>query len=218
MKAFNLPGVFFNEEGKNVRSAKLTNVPAFRREHQMPPENEVRAWMLVYYASFLAEYNFWNLLGKEVYDSHKSGMKVTDDVRKATNEAIGDATTAEQKLERIYDYCRTRIRNLEKDPAISEDELSRMKENKNPSDTLKRGAGTPLDIDMLFAAMANAAGFEARVAKSADRRDVFFNRNFVSPYFLSTYHIAVNANNKWLFFDPAGTYLPAGMLRLMLAL
>lgn len=213
MKPFNMNGAFFNEEGKNTRSVKLTNVPAFRPEPQMPPENEVRAWMLVYYASYFSEFNFWNSFGKQVYETNKSALKVNDEIRKAAAEAMGDAATPEQKLERIYDYCRTKIKNLEKDPSVTEDDLARMKANKNPTETLRRGAGTPEDIDLLFAAMAKAAGFEARVAKSADRSDVFFDRNFASPYFLSTYHIAVNVNNQWRFYDPATTYLPAGMLR-----
>ncbi|MGH9853647.1 MAG: DUF3857 domain-containing transglutaminase family protein [Blastocatellia bacterium] len=213
MKPFNMKTALFNDEAKNVRSVKMTGVPAFRAEPQMPPENEVRAWMLVYYVGVFSEWNFWNLFGKEVYDSSKSSLKANDEIRKAANEAMAGATTPEQKLERIYDYCRTRIKNLEKDPSITEDDLARMKANKNPSETLRRGAGTGDDINLLFGAMANAAGFEARLAHSADRSDVFFDRTFRSPYFLSTTHIAVNVNNEWRFFDPASTYLPAGMLR-----
>ena len=60
----------------------------------MPPEDQVRTWMLVYYSmdkpSPPAQY--WPKLGKEFYEENKSSLKVNDDVRKAAASAIGDGS------------------------------------------------------------------------------------------------------------------------------
>ncbi len=66
---------------------------------------------------------------------------------------------------------------------------------------------------MLFAAMANAAGFEARYARMADRSQYFFHKDYANLYFMQAWQIAVRVDNKWMFFDPASTYVPFGMLR-----
>ena len=88
-----------------------------------------------------------------------------------------------------------------------------VKRNKKPADTLKRGVGTGDDINMLFAALATAAGFEARWARLADRGTIFFDSTFVDPYFLNSYNVAVRVGDGWRFFDPSQPYLPSGMLR-----
>jgi hypothetical protein len=195
---------------------EMTNLPAFREEPRMPPADQVRTWMLVYYAPDEKKdpMTYWKDLGKKLHEVVKGEMKVNDDIRRAATEAIGDATTPEQKLERLFNFCRTKIKNINDDASgLTADQLKKMKDNKSPADTLKRGYGTGTDIDFLFAALATAAGFEARYAKLSDRSQRFFDPNFTNPYFMRTYNIAVKVGDKWQFFDPASTYVPFGMLR-----
>jgi len=90
---------------------------------------------------------------------------------------------------------------------------SAIKENHSPGDTLKQKAGRGMDIDFLFAALANAAGFDARLARVPDRGDTFFDRKMASIYFISTFDVAVKVDDKWLFFDPSTRFLENGMLR-----
>jgi hypothetical protein len=140
-------------------------------------------------------------------------MKVNDEVKKAAAAAIGDATTPEQKLERLFEFCRSKIKNTSDDASgMTSADRAKLKDNKTPADTLKRGMGTRDDISLLFGALATAAGFDARFAKLADRSDVFFDPNFTDDYFLSTYDIAVKVGDTWRFFDPGSTYVPYGML------
>src|SRR5262249_34606687 len=148
------------------------------------------------------------------YESYKSDMKVNDEVRQATAKAVGDATTPDQKLQRIFEFCRTSIKNTSNDSSgMTVEERSKLKENKSPSDTLKRGAGTSHDIDMLFAAMAISAGFDARVAKLGDRSDMYVDKGFPDDVFIRTYDIAVLVGSDWRFYDRSSTYTPLGMLR-----
>ncbi|MBV9209689.1 MAG: hypothetical protein JOZ52_03615, partial [Acidobacteria bacterium] len=140
--------------------------------------------------------------------------KVNDDVRKASTEIVGDATTSEQKLERLYEFCRTKIKNYGDDASgMTEEQLKKVKENKSPSDTLKHGMGSSMDIDLLFAALATAAGFDTHIAMTGDRGDIFFDPSFANAYFIDPSSIAINVDGKWRFFNPGLTYIPYGMLR-----
>ena len=207
----------FQKEKDGFFAITQEKVPAFREEPNMPPEDQVRAWMLIYYSpdTKLDPARFWKQYGKERYDIYKSRIKPNDDVRKAAVEIVGDATDPEQKLARIYDFCRTKIKNASDDASgLTADQLEKMKENKSPGDTLKRGVGDGGDVDMLFAALASAAGFDARVAFTADRSDIFFDTNFADSYFMRyPTSIAVKVGEQWRFFNPGYGYLPFGMLR-----
>jgi hypothetical protein len=182
----------------------------------MPPEDAVRPWMLVYYSQDrkLDPARFWKEYGKEVYEAVKSEMKVGDEVKRKAAELVAGASGDDAKIQHLFDFCRTQIKNVRDDAnGMTAVERAKAKENKSPADTLKRGVGTGRDIDMLFAALAVAAGFDARVANLADRGDTFFSANFPDTYFISTYDIAVRVGDQWRFYDPASTYVPFGMLR-----
>lgn len=206
----------FTKEKQGFYSVTLSNVPAFREEPRMPPEDQVRAWMLVYYSEDrkLTPDKYWKDYGKRVYEENKSAMKAGDDVRRVAAEVTAGAATPEEKLQKLFDYCRTNIRNAYDDVSgLSAEEREKFKESKSPEETIKRGLGTARDIDRLFAALAVAAGFEARVTALSDRSDIFFDPNLADDYFLSTFNIAVKVGGEWRFFDPASAYVPFGMLR-----
>ena len=215
-QTFNGQNTPFVKEKDGYYSTTMSMVPAFREEPHMPPEYSVRPWMLVYYTEDrkLDPQRFWREYGREVYEAVKDEMKVGDEVKRKAAELTADAATPEQKIQRLFDFCRNQVKNVRDDANdLTPEQRARAKENKSPADTLKRGMGTGRDIDMLFAAMATAAGMEARVANLADRGDTFFNPEFPDSYFISTYDIAVKVGDQWRFYDPASNYVPFGMLR-----
>src|SRR6267143_5472107 len=193
----------------------LENVPAFHEEPRMPPEDEVRSWVFLYYAEDLKREpeKYWKDYGKKLFEDTKEGMKVNDAVKTAVTGIVGDASTAQDKLQRIYDFCRTKIKNTSDDASgLTADEKSKLKENKSPADTLKNGRGTGGDIDLSFGALAKAAGFDARYAVSGNRDDLFFHREFAEASFLASSFIAVRVDDSWQFFSPAEMYTSFGML------
>lgn len=215
-QTFNGSPTPFVKEKDGFYSVTMSNVPAFREEPRMPPEDSVRPWMLVYYSeeTNLEGEAFWTSFGKKTYDAYKSRMKPNDEIKQAVVSIIGDASTPEAKLERLFEFCRSKIKNVNDDASgFTSEQREKLKENKSPSDTLKRGMGTGQDIDMLFASLAIAAGFDARVANLADRSDIFLDRRFPDDYFMRVYDIAVKVGDEWRFYDPASTYVPHGMLR-----
>ncbi len=206
----------FVKEKDGYYRVELTNMPAFREEPHMPPEDQVKAWMLVYYSADVrkAPMEYWKDEGKRTYELRKGEMKINDDIRRAATEAVGDASAPEQKLERLFNFCRTKIKNVSDDASgLTSEQLEKLKENKSPADTLKRGYGSGPDINFLFAALATAAGFEARYVRIGDRSRKFFDPNFTDTYFMRAYNIAVKLGDQWRFFDPGSGYIPFGMLR-----
>ncbi len=194
----------------------MVNVPALHEEPRMPPEDQVKIWVLLFYSRDkpLPPQQYWPKLGKDLYEAVKPGMKVNDDVKKAAAAAIGDATGDEQKLQRLYEFCRNKIKNTDSVAAgLTDAEKDKLKKNESPADTLKRGIGDGGDIDQLFAAMATAAGFEVRAAALSDRSDIFFDKNFTHSYFLRAIDVAVKVGGQWRFFEPGTPYIPFGMIR-----
>ena len=127
---------------------------------------------------------------------------------------IADAKTDEEKIERLYDFCRNKIKNTSNDASgLTPDERAKLKDNKNPSDTLKRGMGTGGDIDLLFAALANASGFDARIVLASRSRRSLFRQSDPNAYFVDPQNIGVSIGGKWQFFNPGYNYIPFGMLR-----
>jgi len=110
----------------------------------MPPEDSVRPWMLIYYSEDkkLTADQFWKDFGKQQYEKNKSRMKVNDEVKQAAAKAVGDATAPEEKLGRLFDFCRANIKNVNNDSSgMSAEERTKVKENKSPADTLTVSRG-----------------------------------------------------------------------------
>jgi hypothetical protein len=206
----------FNKEKDGFYSVEMSKVPAFHEEPRMPPEDAVRPWMLIYYSkeTNLQGEKYWEDFGKKTYEEYKSRMKVSDEVKTAAAAAIAGSSTPEDKLGKLFEFCRSKIKNVNDDASgLTSEDRAKLKENKSPADTLKRGMGTGTDIDMLFGSLAIASGFDARVVRLSDRSDTFFDKNFPDDYFIQAYDIAVKVGDQWRFYDPASTYVPLGMLR-----
>jgi hypothetical protein len=217
MKTFTFNGAnpTFNKEKNGFYSTTMLNVPAFKEEPRMPPEDKVRTWMLVYYSQEdkVDPQAYWTGVGKRLYGEFKPKTKPNDDVKRKTAELIAGAATSEEKLDRLITFCRTQIKNIYSDTTeMSAEERKKLKDNNNPGDTLKRGYGDSNDIDCLFTAMATAAEFEARLALMPDRSRFFFDPSFPSTYFLRGGEIAVRVDGQWKFYDPSGKYITNGML------
>ena len=206
----------FQKEQGGFAVASMSNVPAFKAEVNMPPEDQLRSWVLIYYEEDkkIVAPKYWKEIGRQDYTSFKSRMKGEDQVKHTSAELISGATSPEDKLSALEAFCRMKIRNFDSSAFhLTADERKSTKENHSPGDTLKQKAGSDMDVNLLFAAMANAAGFEARIARVSDRGDTFFSPARPSAYFLHDFVVAVKLDDKWKFFDPSTPYLDRGMLR-----
>ncbi len=206
----------FTKAKEGFYSTTMVNVPAIHEESRMPPEDQVKAWMLLYYTMYekIDPEKYWFDLGKRVYQNTKSLLKVNDDVRQAAASLTEGAKTDDEKLERLFNFCRTKIKNISDDASgMTADQRNKLKENKSPADTLKRQSGNAADIDLLFAALATAAGYDARIVLAPNRGDLFFDKAIPNSYFLDPSNIAVRIGDQWKFYNPGFNHVPVGMLR-----
>lgn len=214
-QTFHMNDMEFVKDKNGFYRFTLNQVAAFHEEPRMPPEDEVRAWVFLYYTEDLKREpeKYWKDYGRLLFEKTKDAMKVNDAVKSAVAGIIGDANTDQDKLQRIYDFCRTKIKNTSDDASgLTAEEKNKLKDNKSPADTLKNARGTGGDIDMLFASLAKAAGFDVRYAVSGNRDDLFFHRDFAEASFLASSFIAVQVAGSWQFFSPAEMYTSFGML------
>ncbi len=214
VRAFNMPHFEFQKEKDGFRTTTVNKMPAFHEEPMMPPEDNVRAWAMIRYSGLFSAVLNYYLVAAGIHSGFQPFLKVDDVVKKKADEIIADAKTPEEKLERIFQFCRTNIKNTnDKNAGFTEDQIDKLKENKKPSDTLKRGVGPGIDINLLFAALANAAGFDSRVVLLPDRGQRLFNKDEIVPGALKPASIAVKVGAGWKFFDPGLPYVSHGMLR-----
>lgn len=214
VRAFNMDEPQFETEKNGFRVTTVTNMPAFREEPHMPPEDNVRSWAMVKYYSIFSLLLGYPMLASQVYIGFGPYMKVDKEIKAKAAEITAGATTDDEKLQKIFDFVRTNIKNTQdENSGFTEDQIEKLKENKKPSDTLKRGVGPGIDINLLFAALANAAGMQARVALLPDRGQRLFDPSVQIPGALRPSNIAVRFGNSWKFFDPGLQYITPGMLR-----
>jgi Domain of Unknown Function with PDB structure (DUF3857)/Transglutaminase-like superfamily len=238
--SFNMNNVNFTKDKGGYYRATLLNVPAIKDEPNMPPEDEVRSWTFVLYSldSKFDAKKYWSNAGFELAQDFdiKDALKPGGDIKKALPGIIGDTTDDNEKLKRIYDFCRTKLKNITFDPTITDEDRAKIKFNSSPSDTLKKQQGRSLEINDVFASLAVAAGFEARLMFAGDRSEIFFTYKHAHSSFVHPAGVAVRTTNpfgdlklgkdveivlngkdisiggNWQFFKPGNPFVEPGNL------
>jgi len=213
VRAFNMDRFNFQREKNGFDVTTVNRMPAFREEPMMPPEDSVRSWALVRYHGLFSLLSSYPFQAAQTYYVFQPYMKVDNDIKKKVAEIIAGAATTDDKVVKIFEFCRTNIKNTDdKNAGFSDEELEKLKENKKPSDTLKRGVGSGSDLNLLFAALVNAAGLEAHVVLLPNRGRRFFDRNVMVPGALKPASIAVRSGERWKFFDLGSKYVTPPMM------
>ena len=193
----------------------VTDIPAAVSEPYMPPSAMVNPWVLLFYMeggrNDIAA--FWKDRNRDYCSALEPILRVDDELRRAAATAVGDAATPEARLERLDRFVRSHVKRVDDDEAEGTPEREAVLERKRSArGTLRERWGDALDARYLLAALANAAGLDARLARAADRGDVFLDPKFPDLYFLSRSVVALKVGTEWRFADPAARGLPFGML------
>ena len=190
------------------------NLKSFRREPDMPPDEQALPWILVYYGEDPSQVaKFWKSLAKSSYSEDQPFFKVTDEVKAAAAGIVGSAAGADAQLRALYDHCHRKIRNLGAGASdTTAEEREQKKKNRSPAEVLKAGVGRPKEIDYTFGALARALGFETRMARMGRRDQMMLDPGWPDEYFLTSYVVAVKTSDGWRMFDPGNDYIAYGML------
>jgi len=229
----NMPVTSFTEGADGFYVGTLANVPALKEEPFMPPLNEVRRWALLSYGgdgSFA-----WSVFSYAVGQAFNSLINPSKEIRQKAAELTAGANTDEEKLRRIYDFTQKNIRNISFDNAYSEEQLETVK-IKDADDALRRGIANAAFVDLLFASLARAAGFDVCIALAGDRSENFFDpKTILNPSYIRPAAVAVRTGGRqqvaqggahgtdagssiidttsnWKYFNPGLPFLPFGRL------
>src|SRR5262249_6907656 len=208
-----------------VHVLEMEDVPAFQREEFMPPEGEVRPDLEFYYAPPKQEVSRpiqhvhpkrvvgddWTWFAKRVGEPVEKFMGKDRMLRETLAAATVAADSPESKLRKIYAHVQ-KIRNLSYQLPKTKAELEKLEDNKNVEDVLRRGYGTESDINLLFVALARAAGFQAWLVLAPERDRIFFSPTSHRYRSLSGELALVQIGTQERFFDPGALYCPFGVV------
>ena len=195
---------------------QVHNIPAFRTEDYMPPENELKSRVDFTYSDEGLEKDpavFWKKRGKKLNEGMESFINKRKAMEQAVGQIVSPPDSPEVKLQKIYARVQ-QIRNTTYEIRKTEQERKREKEKdaSNVEEVWKRGYGTGGQLTWLFLALTRAAGLEAYGVIVSDRGNYFFNPNIMNPSNLDTNVVLVKLNGKDLFLDPGAAFTPFGML------
>jgi hypothetical protein len=193
-------------------TVSMEDVPAAADEPMMPPEAQAKPWLLLHYIFYeKTPEQYWKGIGKDTFGLGKRVLKPDADIRRAAAEAVGGATDPQDQLARIALYCRAKIKSLAAGD-VTEQQRRKARQSWFPGDVLKRGLGTDSEVNVLFAALAAAARFDARLAMVADRGDIPFRPALVDADLLPRAATAVKLGGVWSFWNAADRELPPDTL------
>lgn len=212
-KAYNMPEMNFAEDRANKGFFKgtLTNVSSLKEEPYMPPDDEVKKWVYLRYENFGTLFQ-WGFLSNVYGEFLKKTSKPNKEVKQKAAELTAGISSDEEKLRKIYEFVQKDIKNLNFDRSLTEEQRENIK-IKDADDVLKTRAGSSMYIDLLFASLARAAGFDIKLVLSGDRSDNFFSpEKYPYPSFVHPACIAVYVGDTWKYYNPGTPYLPFGKL------
>jgi hypothetical protein len=194
----------------------VEKMPAFEAEGYMPPQEDFTPQMRFFYVGREASSadRFWQDAGKRWNNEVEHFIGSRREISQAATEAIGNETDPEQKLRKLYARAQ-QIRNLtyERERTELEQKKENLKGNQNVGDVLARGIGDSADIARLFVALARAAGFDASIVLTSNRKDKFFDKNLLSRRQFDSAIVAVSLGGKDIYLDPGTRFCHYGDVR-----
>jgi Domain of Unknown Function with PDB structure (DUF3857)/Transglutaminase-like superfamily len=204
-----------SSKGTSSMSLTTQDLPAFEKEDFMPPEREFRGSVSIVGKGFWEGDDAWKNLSAEIASDFSDQTKPGSWKAKAAELTAG-ATSEEEKLRRLYDFCQREIVNYTwADTAEAKAARDKHLENddtRSGAATLKKKQGTDYEINLAFAALARAAGFEVKETRSASRIDIFNIKTPTGWAHLNISHVAVKLDGKWRILNPGNYWTPFGML------
>ncbi|MBK9991147.1 MAG: DUF3857 and transglutaminase domain-containing protein [Verrucomicrobia bacterium] len=202
---------------KNGFTVVFRDQPAFEEEEHMPPPRELRGWIYVAksFPMYSKDAEVWELLSGEWGDNFNRDSKPSGVIKKKAEALAAGATTADEKLRRLYEFCQKEIYNTTyRTSAELQAGIDKHKEDDafSPSNILKQMRGRRDEINLLFASLARGLGFEARIAHSANRAEILNVKIPQGWAFLGTTSVAIKQGENWTYFNPGNYFVPYGLM------
>lgn len=201
-------------EPDRVIRLEMENIAALEEESYMPPEAMVQMRVEFYYRA-LSESpgQYWNRIGKEFHGYFEEFMGKRKEMEQAVRSLITPSDSDDAKLRKIYASVQ-QVRNLsfERPKTEAEEKRDKLKDNKDVQDVWEHGRGYGTEVNMLFTALARAAGLEAGMILLAARNQNLFDPNIPDARQLNANAVLVRLNGQDFYADPATKFCPYGLL------
>ena len=123
---FNMGSDKFVKDKGGFYRATMEDVPSIKEESQMPPQDELRSWLLLYYTNDFKgnENDFWSRAGGSIARGYgiKDTLKPGKELKAAAEQITAGATTPEEKLLKIFEFCKTKVKNISFDTTLTDDQ------------------------------------------------------------------------------------------------
>ncbi len=204
------------DKSSHAKEIIARNLPAFEEEEFMPAQREFRGW--VFMLKTFQEYDDKKLWLFRSADGAKRFEEATQDwrVKGKARELIAGASSDEEKLRRLYEFCQREITNYSwvnsPEIQVAREKSAKGRTLESPKGVLSKRAGWEPEINQLFAALAWAAGYQVREARNASRTELLNVRGYDGWSFMKRRSVAVEVGGQWRYFRPGSYFLPYGVL------
>ncbi len=196
-------------------SLEMQEIPAFKQESHMPPEEEVQTRVEFFYFAQNPETpeKFWKRVGQELHQGAEDYIGNRGGIKQAAAQLVALTDEPEVKLRKIYAHVQG-LRNLSYERSKTEKELKQegIKDNNNIEDVWKRNYGWRRQLTYLFVGLARAAGFESSVIFVSERDVQFFSDRILNSSQLDGAVAMVKVGAEEKYFDPGTPNCPYGQL------
>jgi hypothetical protein len=207
-------------ENDGYTSTTVESIPASHDELYAPNEANLGPWALLRYQRDARKDpdKYWNDVSRKAYEELKQAIKSSDDIKSAAAEAVKGAGNDDEKIAALIAVTRSRVRNVyDRDVTDTEREKYRKSLPKDrfrtSAEIFKSGLGSPDEMNVVFAALAQQDAIEARPALMANRNEIYFSpKSTVDDYFLESIDMAVKRGDSWKIYDVSTKFLPPGMI------
>jgi len=192
----------------NPKELRVTieNVTPFEPEPYGLPVASLKSRLDYYYSSGDSQAAYWKTLSQDREKELKKFCRRNKRARKMIA-AFGELATREERIKAAYDWLQS---NIEITSFLGKDDKSR-KRNKSADDVLKRGYGTPEDINTVFYDMLQGMNIAANIAFVVDRDRRLFDPGVKYWQFNSSLVVVPPEGPGTVsVFSPGSRFLPAG--------
>jgi len=196
------------------RVLELSDIPAYTEEPLMPPERAVKGRVDLYYVVGSPNPSaYWQSMGRVEAAAYEKFIGNSKEIRHRVEETVASSDSPEVKLHKLYARAQQiRFVSFESSKTQQEEKQENLKENKNAEDVLRHGYGYGNEINLLFVAMARAAGFDSAPVLLTARDAGVFRKSFPDWNQLNAMVAWVKIGNNDFYFDPATRFCPYDLL------
>jgi Domain of Unknown Function with PDB structure (DUF3857)/Transglutaminase-like superfamily len=200
----------------NIIQLEAHNIPAFVKEENMPPADELRTRVDFIYDSDPSTPSkpddYWRSRSRRLYQDVQKFAVANRTMTQAVAQIIVAADSPEEKLRKIYARV-AQLHNLNYESNAQREANQEKPESiHDAGDVWQKGYGNNREITLLYLALVRAAGIDADPVLIATRDRYFFNKGFMNAGQLNCSLVVVKIDGKDVYLDPGTPFTPFGLL------